>query len=186
MRNAIVDRIVHALIARKIIDENDKELYWFGVNQLLLFVINIGTAVLVGLICGMVWQSLLFSLMYIPLRRYAGGYHASNAGLCYWLSTLMILGALMIIKYLEISICAGVVIMVTASIIILVKAPVESPKKPLNNAEKITFRKRTRMILVLEIILTIVAAFLTLQISECIVIAILCSGLMLVLPVKKN
>ena len=92
----MVKSSVERLIRNGIIKESERELYYFGVNGLCLFLVNIATSVIIGILFGMLWQSLLFSAAYIPLRSYAGGYHAKTPGMCYILSTILIACVLMV------------------------------------------------------------------------------------------
>ena len=96
----MVKSSVERLIRNGIIKESERELYYFGVNGLCLFLVNIATSVIIGILFGMLWQSLLFSAAYIPLRSYAGGYHAKTPGMCYILSTILIACVLMVMVHI--------------------------------------------------------------------------------------
>jgi len=76
MQGRIIQRVTDELVSNKIINSEDSELYTYGLQQGALMFLNILTIVFVGRMLGMLWQSVVFMVTYIPLRTYAGGYHA--------------------------------------------------------------------------------------------------------------
>lgn len=48
--------------------------------------INLISTIVIGVIAGNVFESIAFLVFYIPLRSYAGGYHASTPRRCYFIS----------------------------------------------------------------------------------------------------
>lgn len=185
MRNTLVEASVSALIRRGIVDESERELYRFGINGLFLFVVNIITSIAIGILCGMLWQSLLFSAAYIPLRRYAGGYHAKTPGRCYCLSVLLILCVLMILKYVAFSSLGVLAVLVVSAVIIFIKAPVASENKPLSQAEQAAYQKRARIILLAEIIVTFLLMPSFISAAGCMAVAVGCSAFMTVIVLKR-
>lgn len=137
-----VQASVNALIKIGVIEPSEEAVYRFGINQLFLFVVNLATSLVIGFLCGMLWQSLLFSAAYIPLRRYAGGFHAKTPGRCYFLSCLLIVCVLMLLKYVAFSVTAVLVLIVAASAVVFIKSPVASANKPLLDQEKVGTGKR--------------------------------------------
>lgn len=181
MIDRFIEKMITLLNQNGVINESEIELYYFGFNRLFLFCINITTTIAIGIACNMVWQSILFSLSYIPLRRYAGGYHAKSSKQCFWWSVLLILISLQLIR--NIHELHGVVIFLAllSVFIIFKKAPVESENKPLRNAEKNAFKKKTRRILISEIVIVMVFSIVYIEAAICLVVAILCVAFMLIL-----
>lgn len=176
---------VNALVKLGVIERSEEELYCFGINRLFLFVVNLATSLIIGLICGMLWQSILFSAAYIPLRRYAGGYHAKTPGRCYCLSCLLILCVLMLLKYVNFSMAAVLMVLAVSSVVIFIKAPVASVNKPLSDKETIVYKKKARMILTMEGIGAAVLAFYFMDVASCLAVAVGCCGVMVAMPVKR-
>ncbi|MEG0830358.1 MAG: accessory gene regulator B family protein [Anaerovoracaceae bacterium] len=188
MQSKIKDRLinasVNALIQKKIIEKSEEELYFFGINQLYVFLLNIATTVVLGAICGMIWQSILFSVAYIPLRRYAGGYHAKTQGMCYCMSILLIVCVLMIIHFVSFEKIGLIIMLVLSFIIIFARAPVESENKALSTAENKIYRLKSRVILTIEVSCALLLFLLSKELAVCIIMAICCSAFMLIIPYK--
>ncbi|NBI64853.1 hypothetical protein D3Z38_17885 [Clostridiales bacterium] len=163
-----------------------KELYQFGINRILLFTINIATSVMVGAILGMIWQSIIFPLAYIPLRQYAGGYHALTPRLCYGLSTLLIAVSLFLIRC-EMSLRFVILGTFICAAVVWVKVPVESKNKKLSEAEHRAFRKTARRIVIFESALIFVLEFSAYDsAAQCVLIAIMMTSVLLFFPDTIN
>lgn len=186
MKGTLLEALVTTLIRNGIIESSEEELYRFGIKQLFLSIVNVATSLVIGAICGTLWQSVLFSLAYIPLRRYAGGYHAKTPVRCYILSVSLIITVLMLLKYVTFSKLAMVAILALSALVILLKAPVESTNKPLSDAEQNAYKMKTRVILGIECLLTMALSIKLVDMAACITMSIGCSGLMLIIPMWRE
>lgn len=180
-------QIVSFLIKEKIIKKDEEELYIYGLNKLKGSIINFLMTVLVGLILHMFWESILFFILYVPIRQYAGGYHAPNQRICFILSVMLILAALLAIKYIGMNSLCIVSIAAISGIIIFIKAPVESINKPLSIKERDVFRKRTRLILLIYIAVILSCIIFSWDyIAKCILIVVASSALLTLFSDKMN
>lgn len=186
MKTRFICAAVEALIKTGAIEESELELYRFGMNQLVVFLLNAVTTVAIGTVFGMLWQSLLFSAAYIPLRRYAGGYHAANPRRCYALSILLIVCVLIIIRCVPLKMPNLVVLMAISAIIIFLKAPIESVNKPLSKVEISLYRKKSRAILLIEITAALITGAFFMEAAVCIGMAVLCSAWMLAVSIMVH
>ena len=84
------DKLTRGLCGRGVIAESEAALYRYGFDMALTMLLNIISTAAVGLIFGMVFESIAFLVCYIPLRSYAGGYHSETPLRCYFLSLAMI------------------------------------------------------------------------------------------------
>jgi len=100
MQGKIIQRVTDELVSNKIIDSEDSELYTYGLRQGALILLNILTILTVGKMFGMLWESLIFMVTYIPLRTYAGGYHARTQLKCYISSVVLIVAVLLGIRFI--------------------------------------------------------------------------------------
>lgn len=104
-------------------------------------------SILIGVCFGRLLEGiLLWGLMY-PLRKNAGGFHASTRMRCMLLSVgMLIVTFACLIRY---NWPRTVYIFITAVsfLVILFLAPVENPNKRLDNAERKVYGRRTRIIL---------------------------------------
>ena len=76
-------KFILTLINRNIIEEEDKEIYSYGFNQILFIMLNFITILIIGILFNMLFETIIFMSTYIPIRIYAGGYHARKQTKCY-------------------------------------------------------------------------------------------------------
>lgn len=164
MISSAANNITNYLICKKVIKDDDREIYQYGFEQVLSSLLNIATMLLLGIILGKIYQSLVLILSFMALRSYSGGYHANTPLQCYLLTVMSISAALSIMKFITIDrfICLG--LLVLSSVVILLLSPIGSKNKPLDEIEKIIYRKKTIIVWSVETCVAIV--FIILDITE--------------------
>jgi accessory gene regulator B len=155
IKESISNQITRSLIDNKVIDDQDKELYAYGLQLGITALLNILTTVILGIVMGRIWESVIFLLTYIPLRSYAGGYHAKNQFRCDVLSLLLIITALTGCGLLTSYDFAGMLLLTASGIIIFLLAPVEDFNKRLNQEEMKNYRKKSRILVSIILGLTV-------------------------------
>lgn len=184
---SISDKIVNRMITGKIIPAEDKDLYGYGLHQGLIILANIITMVVIGIFFNMVIEGILFTASYAPLRSYAGGYHAKTPIRCYFISIVMIVAILCMIKFLAWNAPIVVIVTIISTAIIAILAPIEDKNKPLDKLEKSVYKKRTRIILAIELcalILVWLLEFRTIALSVFMALFML-SGMLLLGKLKN-
>lgn len=143
-------RIGDDLVRSNVVKAEDAEIYIYGINQILISVLNVFSALIIGLIFGVFFEILVFMAVYIPLRSYAGGYHARTPLRCYIFSVIMLIAVSLGLKYLCIAEWVYYVVFALVIIIICVLSPVEDKNKPLDEIEYKVYKKRTIVITITE------------------------------------
>jgi accessory gene regulator B len=187
MKNDVPAKITESLIKAGAVPPEDSALYEFGIRQGIFLVINIATAVLIGLFLGMVWQCIIFLIAYNPVRKYAGGYHAGTPVACYLISIPIITAALLGIRLIPRNgyVCA-IELFITLMIIVLL-APVEDQNKPATEREKKVYGRRAGIYSAVLSGLAMTLWFAGMkQISLSIVMALGVAAVMLILGAIKN
>ncbi len=166
-------------------DEN--ELYIFGVNQFLNMLLNILTALFIGILFGETLRIILFMLAYVPLRSYAGGWHSRTPLRCYIFSVIMLIVVSIGMKYLSVAEWIYYVILAVATLIVFVLSPVEDRNKPLDEIEYKVFKKRTMLITAAELTVALLLKLLTLDnLFVAVIYSFVVLSLMLVSGKVKN
>ena len=183
----LAGKIGNNLVHSGVINEEDAEIYIYGINQILVSVLNVSSALIIGLIFGVFPEIAVFMAAYIPLRSFAGGYHAITPLRCYVFSVIMLIVVSIGLKYLHIAEWIYYAVLVAATLVVLVLAPVEDRNKPLDEIEHKVYKRRTVIITAAELI---IALLLKLLISDNLFIAIVYSftvlSLMLIAGKAKN
>ena len=187
MFNKIASQIADQLEASGIIKSEDKSLYTYGLQQGLIILLNITTTIILGCIFGKVVQAIMFTVLYMPLRRFAGGYHAKTPMRCYIYSTLLVAVILILSQYLEQHFWMLIILSVLSAVAIALFSPVEDQHKPLDDTEQWMYRKKAIWILGIELFVTLVAALLYLNsLLVSLTLNLLTVGLLQVIGCVKN
>ncbi|MGC6177029.1 accessory gene regulator ArgB-like protein [Lacrimispora sp. 38-1] len=183
LANALTDKLVDW----EIINSEDRELYAYGFWQGGIYIFNYASVFLIGLLFGMVWQSLVFIISYGLIRPVAGGYHARSQRNCYIVSMLLIVIVLSILKWFQWNSIVCILILLLSGTVIFFLAPVEDENKPLDETEQMVYRHRSRI--VLSVLSALTLCFLATglaQLANNITLSLLSAAVMLILGVIKN
>lgn len=146
----LAHKIGNNLVNSKIIKAEDIEIYIYGINQILVSILNIASALIIGLFFGVFLEVAVFMVSYIPLRTFAGGYHSKTPLRCYVFSVIMLIVVSLGLKYLHIADWVYYAVDVLAIIMICIFSPVEDKNKPLNAIEHKVYKRRTILITAIE------------------------------------
>lgn len=151
-------RIADQLISMGRFMEEDRAIYQFGLEMLFLNLVNLLSAAFIGLFMGQLLECFMFLALFIPLRCHAGGYHAENPLCCYFLSNAVIVFALLLLRTSPVMMArgAGVVFLLLSAGMAAILAPVENLNKPLDEAEKRVYGFRTRVVLIIQVLIGLV------------------------------
>ena len=84
------------LAAHGIIRKEDTAIYRYGLEAIYSSLLELLSILILAAVVGNFWQTLLFFAAFIPLRLYAGGYHASTRWRCF-LTSLVVYAAFTIV-----------------------------------------------------------------------------------------
>lgn len=149
MATWLAQQIVRKLLATAIIDSGDTELYVYGFFLLISKVLYLCVTLITSTILDLPIAGLVFYISFQLLRGYAGGVHAKTEKSCTILTSLAIIGSVVLIKILLSweSWIIPALMLVGASICIFALSPLDTAEKPLNKFEQKQYGGITRLIL---------------------------------------
>ena len=122
-----------------------------GLSNGMVILLNLFTTQLIGIFSGHLLSAALFTVFFMLLRSYSGGYHSDSRVFCYLVSSAVLLIPVYTSEVMT-KIPAGLVvaILLAASAVIFILSPMDSPKRKLDAEEKRHFGKKARLILFAE------------------------------------
>ena len=171
MFNGICDRIFSSKVFGENMEAERREEYVYGMNLFLNSMFNIATLVVIGLLTGMLYECVVFCVVYKTIREYTGGYHCKTAGRCYVASCITYLALLGMIKFMPLGMHEMIIGGLISTIVIWFISPVEAVNKPLDESEKQVFRKRARRNVVIIFIVCVLCLFISVSTAKVIVIS---------------
>lgn len=183
----LADNIVKWMLSNQIIEEKKAVICRWGISHILDTVFNIATFLIIGILFKMPIETIIFTLGYIPLRIYAGGYHAKTPFRCWCLSNIILAVSLVIVQNAKKCYIAFGVLSLIAIVVLIVFMPVEDLHKPLDQNDRKKYKKCGIVILVIEMFISVAFALLHHnQISLVLSSVWVLLSVMLILGVIKN
>ena len=183
----LAENIVKWMLNNQIIEENKAVICRWGISHILDTVFNIATFLIIGILFKMPIETIIFTLGYIPLRIYAGGYHAKTPFRCWCLSNIILAVSLVMVQNAKKCYIAFGVLSLIAIVILIVFMPVEDLHKPLEQNDRKKYKKCGIVILVIEMFISVAFALLHHnQISLVLSSVWVLLSVMLILGVIKN
>lgn len=189
----MADKIINQMIKLHIIDDEEKEIYQFGIDGLILKFLHYSSYLLIAALFKEMVRFFIFFVAFLVLRKSAGGYHAKSKTGCYLVSCLTVITSILSMKTFSafgsntLAIIVLAILVPVADICICLIAPLGNRNRDLDEAEIRYFRKRTLMFLILEnscILLLGVMGFERYAIG--IVLAIICQAILLLLEKTRK
>ena len=134
-------------ILNNYIKQEQYDEYVYALEIILNILITDITMIIIGLAMGMIWECILFWLVYKILRKYCGGYHFSTSLKCYLSSCIMCPVVLAVVRYVPYSMTVWGLLTLTALIILSILSPVEAANKPLDEKEQRIFGITARILI---------------------------------------
>ena len=170
-----------------IIQSENRKICEYGIRQLFTVLLNIFSDVFIGILFGMVSESIIFLIAYMSLRRFAGGFHSRSPVMCYVYSMIIIAVNLWMAKiWFSDKMIINILLLIGSALIFLL-SPVEDMNKPLDTLEYKVYRKKCFFILIIEIICYAVISLVNLRKAAIMISAAVFNlGLIVLLGKVKN
>lgn len=135
------------------VNESNDKIIELGLQRIKSTFTSIAFSAIVSWLMGDIIVGLLFELTYIPIRIYAGGYHASSKRRCEYLSYGSLILCMILVFYVPIKLILMNILILMSGLIIFLFSPIESPHKKLNNIEKKIFRRKSIIYMIIGILM---------------------------------
>lgn len=131
------------LVSQAAISKEDAEICSYGLEIFFASAIELIAIFIISAFAGNFLPTLLFFSFFIPLRIYAGGYHADTKLKCFFVSLLVYFVFSVILAYLPHNLYVYMIVAELAFTLTMVvaKAPVVHYNKSINSKEKGVYRK---------------------------------------------
>ena len=136
--------------------DTEQELIRHGMNIIFLDGSEILSVFLLSLVFHLVPETLIYVILFSSLRICCGGYHCSSERNCYLLYILMYL---LFVSYVKLNLSGNIIVLLTGSLFLLAKAPLQHVLNPLSKEEFTVNRRKTIWRTVLGVVLYVFIPF---------------------------
>lgn len=140
MISVVSKHIVNWLIRSGTVEENDNELYEYAVTCTIMNISPLLIMILLGIISGLLIESILIILPFTFIRSYSGGYHSQSRLCCFIFSCLTLAGMLWASTRIKIGVISIIMIIISCISLILL-SPIESNLHPISSTERLYYKK---------------------------------------------
>ena len=189
MISKLAKNIAHFFVMQKIVEESREAIYAYGMELLLSDVLNTLIVLLIALISHTLPAVIIFTAVFMGLRKFAGGYHANSHLSCMF--TLVVL--MLIFSY---GICnvsekyawiISIGFVVSSIPVIFNLAPVPHPNKSVSDEKKVKLKRHSKIFtLLLSILVFLLIIFRLNTISLYVSSGIFLSALAAVMGKRLN
>lgn len=171
-------------------DEEESEVIRYGLEILLIKISFFTAALIIGAIMQSFLECLIFITLFSLIRTTAGGYHAETRMQCFISSMSIFAVSLGIIKLVSTYgyILIPLSILSVLSILIIWRlAPVDTENKRLDATEKQKFQKRTRVIILIEILIAVTTYLMNIEsVAAAAMLALIITSVLVLTGLLKN
>lgn len=187
----MINWLIEQMVCRNIINNDDKDIYTYGLKVATLYFLSIITALLISSIISNLYLCLITIILFVPIRRFLGGFHFRNPYMCFICSEIYILLPIAIMPYLlnfkrYLSQTINILFILILTVTYVFKAKISSKRKCYPDSFKI---KCTKTVMIYEFLYWLFAHFCLYNdfISvTCIIIYIFASQLILFLIPEQS
>lgn len=149
-----MEKLAHLLtgyiIRKGMADESQSETYDYGFLIALEALLSIVISAVIAIQMGMILECILFFVVFIPIRVYAGGLHFNKYLLCLICSVLTLLMVLAIVKYTDLDGGYSMIISGIMLMLIIKLSPVDNVNRDVDETEQSYFKKKLTVFIVLD------------------------------------
>ena len=129
------------LCKHNIIENEYHSVYVYGTELILSFIITVSIILFIGFALNNIISSAVFLAVFIILRRFTGGYHASTYLRCKIVTVSTFLIVLLAAQLIKVNLWIYIIALILGNTVIYFFAPIENPNKLLSDQEKCKFRR---------------------------------------------
>lgn len=132
--------ILDYLLNSKVIENSktEKEYYKYGIQITLSSILNILLILSIGFLSSNIIESIIFLVLFISIRQFTGGFHASTYFKCN-LSFCIVFISILLMNYMTkhyLNTYIAVLLSLFCVLVILIKCPIENKNKPIPDNRK--------------------------------------------------
>ena len=158
MVQKIVDALVNKQSQNYVMTDEDEKIYRYGYVLLCEVFLNLVIALAIGMVFSKTKEVFFFLGMYIPLRSFCGGWHANKIWKCTVISNVILLFQVYGIENIKmyLSMRGMLLIMFVNLVCVYFISPVDTEMKKISQDEKITYKRKIKIILVFHMIIALI------------------------------
>ena len=191
--NAVVDLVMRFLLKQNVIENDEDSIAYcrYGIEITISSLFNVFLVLIIGVVFGYLLLSILFLLIFINMRRYTGGYHAStylgcNTALCVSYTILCVITKYIVDLSFGIILFIAIILHIVSFWVIALYSPLENENKPLANEIKKTNHYKSIIFAILVSITNLVLLYVRFRESIIIALTVFLVAILMIIKIVKE
>ncbi|MDE6568910.1 MAG: accessory gene regulator B family protein [Lachnospiraceae bacterium] len=185
MMNHIISFILKYSISEDCINEEDLDIYSFGLECMLLKLVHYTSYIVIGIVLDSLVSLFVSACILMPLRTRTGGYHANTRIGCYFFSCSMVI-MLCILNRIFLPFWIILLCLFFADIAVLLWAPIGNENRILEQEEIVQFRRQAISLLMIGNVVFLVLIWNEIEIYKYLANGIAMAAILLLLGKGKE
>jgi len=142
-------------ITQEIISAEDREVYEYSFEVLFSTVMSLLAVVIIAILSRTVYYTALYLAGFIPLRLFAGGYHAKNHLRCFVALMIVYFAFTFTLRIIPAEFFMTIIIVsnLLSTLLVFLVAPSEEKKRPFTSEETVWFKRVSRTFIIVYVTL---------------------------------
>jgi len=136
MITKLSEKLTDYFILKNIIDIGEKETYCYCFELMIAFIFNLSLAIIIGFSFLQFVPTILFIIVFLSLRTFAGGYHAKTHFRCILIFVVVFTSFIIIIKWCDNFSITNLILSVLGTILLLIFAPLDCKENRVDKKRK--------------------------------------------------
>ena len=174
MFETVVKKIVDGQVESGAVEAEERDVYVYGYQMLIEFCINIITSILIAFVFRAFDIVIIFTVAFLLIRGYVGGYHAKTSAGCFCWSACMLILSVIAVKAVSNLEFINYFFLLEAAMLpcIFHGSPIPDANKPITGNESMHFKKKVKQIYLLELFTEVILLFLGMKVSALSILAV--------------
>ena len=166
MFETVAQRIVDDQIEKGALEAEDRNIYLYGYQMLFEFFVNIATSIIIAVVFQAYMIVFVFTIAYLLLRGYVGGYHAKTSLGCFCCSAGMLIASVLMVKAVADMALGNWFFLLEIIMLpcVFYRTPMPDVNKPITENECIHFNKKVKQIYSIELVIELIFLLCGLQV----------------------
>lgn len=160
MLASISQKFTYIFIKYGVVDEKKKEIYIYGLELLFSTMFTMLSILALSFVALSPAYGFVFLLFFIPVRLFAGGFHAKTFAHCFFITNGIFLTVFLCARIMEHNIIINGILYLASACYIWIKAPVIHKNQIVKQEKVEKNRRMSKKIIMIETILVLVSYLL--------------------------
>ncbi len=153
----LAERLINTFSQEGIISDEEREIVQFGLESIEGNLVGVFLTLVVGILFKHTKDALFLYLLLFPLRKSAGGFHATTKARCFITSAIVLGISFAFFSVFDHAAIFYWICVIVLGCIIWILAPVDNPSKKFDAVDQSVYRMRSRVVLGVESIIFVIA-----------------------------